>query len=248
MRDESPLQTNSQSSAEELRAKLFLESPYTLEQKLRAPSVYITRQITAQLVCYQKLVEKTKSVAGSIVECGVFRGMGLMSYANLIAALEPYNYQCKVLGFDTFEGDIGQTPIDFSKGASVSREQYKYSADSLSHLESAASIYDLDRPLNHLEKIRLIKGDICETASDFLSDNPQHLTRILHLSMNLYKPTLSALTSFYPTIPRGGIVAIHGLNYTTGATLALSNYLGSLADAEINCFDFCPNFTYIVKG
>ena len=105
----------------------------------------------------------------------------------------------------------------------------------------------MDRPLIHLEKIKFIKGDISETASNYHSENPQYLRRILHLSMNLYKPTFSALKVFYPTIPSGGIIAIHGLNYPTGATAALRDYLGSLANDKVSCFDFCPNFTYIVK-
>ena len=92
LKNESPLQSDSQSSAEDLPTKLFYNSTYTLAQRLRAPSAYTSCQMTAQLVCYQKLVEQTKCLAGSIVECGVFRGMGLMAYANLIAALEPYNY------------------------------------------------------------------------------------------------------------------------------------------------------------
>jgi hypothetical protein len=246
-RDDSPLQSELQSQIEDLRSDLFERSPYTLAQKLRAPSVYLSRQITAQLVCYQKLVEITNSVAGSIVECGVFRGMGLMAYSNLIAALEPYNYQCKVLGFDTFEGDVGVSEIDFAEGAVVDRDKFVYRSESLEHLKKVSKLFDMDRPLAHLPKIDFIKGDISITAGKFLDSNPQHLTRILHLSMNLYNPTLSALKSFYPTMPSGGALVIHGLNFTTGATAAVRKYFDSLSSIKIRAFDFCPNFTYIIK-
>jgi len=246
-RDESPLQTDSQSQAEDANTNLFVNSPFTIPQRLRAPSVYLTRQITAQLICYQKLVELTSGVAGSIVECGVFRGMGLMAYANLLAAIEPYNYQCKVLGFDTFQGDTGLSEVDFSEGAVVSRGDYTYTSDSIEHLKEAIRIYDMDRPLAHIPKIDLIKGDICISADEYLERNPQHMTRILHLSMNLYLPTLAALKAFYPSIPQGGIIVVHGLNFTTGATAAVKKYFGSLTDLAIKTFDFCPNFTYLVR-
>ena len=43
-------------------------------------------------------------VKGSIVECGVFRGFSLMTFAQLSAALEPNNLTRRIYGFDTFEG------------------------------------------------------------------------------------------------------------------------------------------------
>jgi hypothetical protein len=43
-------------------------------------------------------------VKGSIVECGVFKGFGLMSWAKLSAMLEPENFTRRIYGFDTFEG------------------------------------------------------------------------------------------------------------------------------------------------
>jgi hypothetical protein len=246
-RDESPLQSKAQSDTEDVRTSLFEKSPYTTAQRLRAPSVYLTRQITAQLVCYQKLIEMTKGVAGSIVECGVFRGMGLMAYANLLAALEPYNYPCRVIGFDTFEGDANASDVDFSEASSVARTDYVYKADSLQHLLEVADCHDNDRPLGHLKRIFLVKGDVCDTAADFLQNNPNHATRILHLSMNLYNPTLAALESFYPQMPQGGILVVHGLGFTTGATHAIREYFGCFSRLEIRSFDFCPNFTYVIK-
>lgn len=247
-RDESPLQNTAQSSAEDCKTDLFVNSPFSVGQKLRTPSVYLTRQIHAQLICYQKLVEMTQGIAGNIVECGVFRGMGLMAYANILSALEPYNYPCKVLGFDTFEGDIGASEIDHSPRAVVSRKKFTYTSDSYEHIKAAINVFDMDRPLSHLQKVEVFKGDICSTGEDYLCHNPQHLTRILHLSMNLYTPTLSALKSFYPSISQGGIIVVHGLNFTTGATAALKEYLESLSRLSIKTFDFCPNFTYFVKG
>lgn len=61
--------------------------------------------------------------------------------------------------------------------------------------------------------------------------------------MNYYEPTLIALENFYPRISKGGIVVINGLNYASGATQALNDYL-DLKNIELKTFDFYPNITY----
>ena len=35
-----------------------------------------------------------------------------MNYANYLASIEPYNYQCKIIGFDTFSGGVGVSKKD----------------------------------------------------------------------------------------------------------------------------------------
>ena len=58
-----------------------------------------------------------------------------------------------------------------------------------------------------------------------------------------HEPTLVALENFYPRIPKGGIVVINGLNYASGCTQALNDYLG-LKNLELMTFDFYPNITF----
>ena len=53
------------------------------------------------------MIEMTQNNLGDIVEAGVYYGSGLMGWANILASLEPYNYQCKIIGFDTFKGSTG---------------------------------------------------------------------------------------------------------------------------------------------
>lgn len=43
-------------------------------------------------------------VKGSIIECGVFRGFGFMTWFKLSTMLEPENLTRRIYGFDTFEG------------------------------------------------------------------------------------------------------------------------------------------------
>jgi len=43
-------------------------------------------------------------VKGSVIECGVHNGFGVMTWAKLSAILEPVNLTRRIYGFDTFEG------------------------------------------------------------------------------------------------------------------------------------------------
>ena len=170
-----------------------------------------------------------------------------MSYAKLLSALEPYNYSCKVIGFDTFKGNQNLSDLDVSD-SSVDFSSQRYESDSRVHLEEVAKAYDLDRPLGHLPRIDLVSGDICVTGPEYIKQHPELLCEVLHLSMNLYNPTLSALESFYPRMPKGGVVVIQATNFVPSPTKALTDFFGADGLPELKVFDFNPNFVYFVKA
>lgn len=202
----------------------------------------------AKLLGYAELVRMTTGVVGSVADCGVYFGSGLMNYATILAALEPYNYQCRVIGFDTFSGDAAHEEIDLQHGP-VDRKRFNYTAGSLEDLKRAIQIFDMDRPINQLSRIEFVKGDLVETAPAYLKENPSTIFRIIHLSVNLYRPTLETLKSFYPRLSKGGIVVIHGLNVTPGATRGLFNAFEELEIPlpSARVLDYYPNLSYVIK-
>lgn len=221
---------------------IYFENSYgTLSDKLNSLSRYMSRQNMAKLLCYYELMRMTTNIPGSIVEGGVFFGNGLMNYALLAVALEPYNFQCKIIGFDTFCGDTDPDEVDKLGYAGSGKN---FIAESRKDLLAAIDIFDKDRPLNHIKKVFLIEGDIQDTAVLYARDHPELLIRILHLSFNLLNPTQKALETFLPLVPKGGVVVIHGLNFTPGATQALKNI--GLSNKELRTFPFYSNITYFV--
>lgn len=249
MINQSPLQSQVQEDAEVRRAEYFESGLGTTTDKLRSVSRFIGRQEVAKLLGYAELVRMTTGVAGSVADCGTYFGSGLMNYATILSTLEPYNYQCRVIGFDTFSGDAGHEEIDLKHGI-VDREKFTYAADAFEDLNRAAEIYDLDRPLNQLPRIELVKGDLLESAPAYLGKNPGTIFRIIHLSVNLYRPTLETLKTFYPRLSKGGIVVIHGLNVTVGATKALLDAFEELGIPlpSARVLDYYPNISYFVKS
>ena len=236
-----------QLNAEELRAK-YLEDGYgTAMEKNRSLTRFITRQEFAKLIAYEEIFKKTSGVLGSIADCGVYLGGGLSTYANLSAALEPYNYQCKILGFDTFAGSSGHSDID--NLSSIDFSEQKYIANNLADLKRFIELFDMDRPINQIEKIKLITGDLSVTSKKYINDNPEVIFRIIHLSVNLYQPTLLALENFLPRLNKGGILVVHAMNFSTSPTLATIEALAKfgIKAPRFKTFDYYPNISYWVN-
>src|SRR3989304_5568469 len=52
-----------------------------------------------KFLCKYEIFKKILPIHGSIIECGVLFGGGLMTWAQLSAIFEPMNHQRKVIGF-----------------------------------------------------------------------------------------------------------------------------------------------------
>ena len=90
-------------------------SQFSTKDKLRNFSKYVRRQDLARFIVYKELFEKQINIKGSIVECGVHQGGGIMTWAKLSTILEPYNYHRKIIGFDTFTGIPSLAKFDKNK-------------------------------------------------------------------------------------------------------------------------------------
>ena len=206
---------------------------------------YITRKRLSRFLVLHELFKKILDVKGSIVECGVFEGFSLMTWAQLSAIYEPYNYHREIIGFDTFEGFPSISDEDTGKHEhNVVGGQ---SADSYKEIVKCAAIYDKQRPISHIPKIRLIKGDFLKTGRKFLKDNPYLVISLLFMDFDLYKPTKKALELFLPRMPAGAVLAFDQLNnhMWPGETMALLNRL-DLNKYRLRQFHYEPNISYIV--
>jgi len=227
------------------REKYFAESKETPGGKLNSLTKFSSRQNIAKLIAQLKIFELTRNITGDIIEGGVYFGSGLFGWANIAVSLEPYNYQCKIIGFDTFQGSKGVTTKDASS-KNIIRREGEYNANNFDDLKKAIDIFDKDRALSHINKIELVKGDISKTVPSFCSKNKQQAVRILHLGMNLYKPTLTALKNFIPRMNKGSIISIDGLNHATPGCMQALREVMKDKKYKLQNFDFYPNFTFLI--
>lgn len=210
--EQSPLSSSGQIDAEVRRVEYFRESAGDDFARLRSLSRFMSRQEFAKLRTYIDLVERTRGVGGSIAECGVYFGGGYFNFANALSAFEPYNYPCKVIGFDTFEGNQSLSEQD----SRLLHEEHLYEAPVYDDLLRAIEVFDADRPLGHLPKLELIRGDLVDTAPAYMRDNPGTMWRIICLSVNVFAPSVAAITNFWPRLQAGGALVFHGLHHGNG--------------------------------
>jgi len=242
---DSYLSSTEQRTLERRRVAYFESGIGTPTEKMVSLSRFMSRQNCAKMIAQLEMIGMTEGVLGDVIEAGVYFGGGLMNWALIAASLEPFNYQCKIVGFDTFEGSVGLTDADIDN-PNLNRREGDYFAPCYEDLQEAIAIYDGDRPLCQIEKIKLIKGDIRETAPAYIAANAHQQVRILHIGMNLYEPTRESLKAFLPSMPKGAIVAIDGLNHATGGCMrALQEATGNKT-LPLRVFDYYPNFTYYV--
>jgi hypothetical protein len=205
---------------------IFNNCPDSIEIKLENFPKYVRRQHLKRFLALYEIFKIILPVKGSIVECGVFRGFGLMSWAKLSTILEPENLTRRIYGFDTFAGFPGYTEKDANPIAQPERGALY--ADSYEELKSLIEEYDRDRFLGHIDKVHLIRGNAIETIPQFVASHPHLLVSLLFLDFDLYEPTKLAIETFVPRMPRGAVIAFDELDNPMwpGETLALLESIG----------------------
>lgn len=231
----------------------FLNSPGTATEKLENFAKYVPRQNLARFLARYEIFKLIKNVQGSIVECGVLFGGGLMSFAKLSAILEPYNFQRRIIGFDSFTGfpDIADEDLrGLSDRKSAHLKPQGFSAESAyDDILQSIILFDRSRFLNHFPKVHLVKGDFEVTARKFLDEHPHLIVSCLYLDFDIYKPTKLAIDMFVSRIPKGGIIVFDELNEEAfpGETIAVIESL-KINDLRIQRFDFEPRISFATVG
>src|SRR5713226_10655448 len=100
---------------------VFERSPDSWEKKIESFPKYIKRQKLTRLLAQYEIFKRVLQVKGSVVECGVFRGGGLMAWAHISAILEPVNLTRRIYGFGSFEGVPKVSAQDFTPLAAVQK-------------------------------------------------------------------------------------------------------------------------------
>ena len=221
-------------------------SPFSQVDKMQNFTKYIPRQALTKFLCKQELFKKILSIHGSIVECGVLFGGGIMTWAQLSAIYEPINYTRRVIGFDTFEGFPAIAKQDKT---ATSPECYKggMAVDSYEDLEIAIKLFDQNRPIGHIPKVELVKGDARQTIPEYIERNPYLVVSLLYLDFDLYEPTVTALENFLPRMPKGAIIGFDEINSPSwsGETLAVLEKVG-IRKLKIERFYFESYVSYAI--
>ena len=228
----------------------FENSKLPLGARLQNFPRHVRRQDISRFLTKWELFKLALPVHGSVVECGVFAGGGLVAWMHFSSILEPLNHQRRIFGFDTFSGFPKLAPQDTSHGKSehLKTGGLETNREIVDELQELIALHDRNRPIGHLRKTELIVGDACQTIPKFVEDHPHLLISLLYLDFDIYEPTMAALKHFFPRVAKGGIVAFDELNCPEfpGETTALLESF-DLRKVALRRLPYDPYISYFVK-
>ena len=114
------------------------------------------------------------------------------------------------------------------------------------------SVSDINKKIKKLKmekRSELIKGDIIKTSNKYIIKNKGFKISLLHLDLDTYQGTKSALDTFYKKISRGGIILLDEYGKRGwGETDAVDEFLDKYKTLKIKTVKFSNQPTsYIVK-
>ena len=150
-----------------------------------------------KILARSELYKMALEVPGDVVECGVFKGSGIYTYAKLRHIFKPHSVQ-KILGFDFFDSERNaeiQHPAD-QNVLDQHATGWATQADILNNLKNMG-----------ITDVELIAGNVVETTKSYREQNLGFRISLLYLDVDNFEGTMGALENLYPLVANGGIVA-----------------------------------------
>lgn len=169
----------------------------------------------AKAMAQYELYKSILGLPGDVVECGVFKGASLIRWATFREALESQNSRM-IVGFDAF----GKFP------ASGDARDRKFAVAWEEAAGTGISMDELTTVMNQkgFQNYVLDMGDICETVPQYVHDHPQMKIALLHVDVDVYRPTKTVLDHLYDKVVRGGLIVFDDYGTLPGETQAVDEF------------------------
>jgi hypothetical protein len=197
-----------------------------------------------KLLARYELFKRAMHVPGDVVECGVFKGAGLLYWLKLLEIHDAGGMR-RVIGFDTFTGfsDLAFDPEREIKDGYAELEFDGFtgvSPDEITRIAESAGL---------AQRMELVAGDIATTARQWAEANPGSRICLLHLDLDTYAGTQAALEALYPRVVRGGLIVLDEYAFAQfGESAAVDEFLGLHPGLAITAVERAHSPTaYIVK-
>lgn len=236
--------TSSEHERREYIADLVRNSPIPNSELLYNLGLYMPRQALSRIMFVMELYPKILETHGVIMEFGVRWGQNMSLFQSLRGIYEPFNYNRKIIGFDTFSGFPG---VDRHDGGKVTTGDYGVVEGYRETLETLLATMEQDSPIPQLRKFELVEGDATVTIQDYLKRQPETIVALAYFDFDIYAPTKACLEAIRPHLTKGSILAFDELNTPEfpGETIALKEVLG-LDTYRIRRLPYNPLTSYIV--
>lgn len=213
--------------------------------------VLARRQWLKRFLAHVELFKMTLEVPGDVAELGVYRGLGLMTWANLLETYCLGDRTKIVYGFDNWAGFKNFDLEDHTVNIDSGKVEGGFNPESFhSELLNAISVFDDDRFIPYKPRIKLIDGQIENSSIEFAVNNPGVRFSLVHFDCDLYAPTKAALNAFWPLVSRGGLLLFdeYGMLDWPGETKAVDEFLAERPGLKLRTFTWtnCPG-AYLIK-
>jgi hypothetical protein len=199
--------------------------------------VLARRQWLKRFLAHHELFRMTLEVPGDIAELGVFRGLGVMTWANLLEAYCIGDRTKTVYGFENWKGFGRLSPEDGARVDSVQKFAGGFSPRRYEReLSDAIAIFDADRFVPWKARVKLVGGNIEETVPVFVRAHPGVRFSLVHFDCDLYRPTKAALEHLWPRLSRGGVMLFdeYSIPDWPGETKAVDEFFADKPRVRIN--------------
>lgn len=153
-------------------SELLHASPLPAAELQNNLGLYLKRQSLSRILFMHELYQKIVPVHGVIMDFGTRWGQNLALFSSFRGMYEPYNYNRKLVGFDTFSGFPSHAPQDGSDAA-IQPGAYGVTPGYEQHLAQLLAAHEAESPLDHIVKHELVKGDVTETLPAYLARQPE---------------------------------------------------------------------------
>lgn len=208
-----------------LMAARLRDSPVPDAELQMNLGLYTSRMQLSRMLLMNQLYRLIISVPGVVMEFGVRWGQNMALFANFRGMYEPYNYNRRIIGFDTF---CGFPAVGDNDGQAVAAGDYGVAENYAPYLSGLLEQHDADSPVAHKKKFELVVGDATVTIHDYLKRQPETIVALAYFDFDVYQPTKACLEAILPRLTRGSVLVFDELNCPEfpGETLAVMETIG----------------------
>jgi predicted O-methyltransferase YrrM len=152
-----------------------------------------------KLLARHQLFLRTAQLPGHIIDAGVFKGSSTILFAQLLKIYSGAARK-KVIGFDTFQQAFSDVREFERSRASAFMEHHQ--PNMYEALQAILRAQDLT------PYCELIKGDISRALPQYISKHRGMRVSLLHLDLDIFKPTLDVLKAVVPLMVPGGLIVL----------------------------------------
>jgi len=223
---------------------LLKHTPIPDSEILLQLGLFMNGPLLARILFMDELYRLILDRQGVIMEFGTRWGQNLVLWTNMRGMYEPFNYNRKIVGFDTFTGFPGVHIKDGEEGA---KGDYAATPHYEQYLRTIMRCHEGLNPVPHIPKWKIVAGDVRQTLPQYLEEHPETIVALAYFDLDLYEPTKLCLEVIRPHLARGSILGFDQLASPRfpGETVALREVLDlsrfelrRSRHSRMNCYAF----------